>query len=144
MKKKVLSVLLTVAMTATLLAGCGNNSQPAGTSNQPASDTQTGADAQTDDGNAAADTAAEIKGTITVAASQTPHSEILAEAAKILKELKENNKASTGAWKVVEKGASLIGKVDYSMEKRQGDGRDNPKYLDCSSFTFILKHPTPI
>ena len=62
------------------------------------------------------------------------------QAAKILKELKENNKASTGAWKVIEKGASLIGKVDYSMDKRQGDGRDNPKYLDCSSFTAWAFH----
>ncbi|MCR4715856.1 MAG: lysozyme family protein [Lachnospiraceae bacterium] len=61
-------------------------------------------------------------------------------ASKILKELKENNKASTGAWKVIEKGASLIGKVDYSMDKRQGDGRDNPKYLDCSSFTAWAFH----
>ena len=56
------------------------------------------------------------------------------DASKILKELKENNKASAGAWKVIEMGATLIGKVDYSMEKRQGDGRDNPEFLDCSSF----------
>ncbi len=61
-------------------------------------------------------------------------------ASKILKELKENNKANAGAWRVIEKGASLIGKVDYSMDKRQGDGRDNPKYLDCSSFTAWAFH----
>lgn len=61
-------------------------------------------------------------------------------AEKILKELKENNKASTGAWKVIEKGATLIDKVDYSMEKRQGDGRDDPKFLDCSSFTAWAFH----
>lgn len=62
------------------------------------------------------------------------------DASKILKELKENNKASTGAWKVIEMGATLIGKVDYSMEKRQGDGRDNPEFLDCSSFTAWSFH----
>ena len=62
------------------------------------------------------------------------------DAAKILKELKENNKADKNAWKVIERGASLVGKVEYSMDKRQGDGRDNPEYLDCSSFTAWAFH----
>lgn len=63
------------------------------------------------------------------------------ESAKtILKELKENNKADANVWAVIEKGASLIGSVQYSMEKRQGDGRNNPEFLDCSSFTAWSFH----
>ncbi|MBP5701932.1 MAG: metal ABC transporter substrate-binding protein, partial [Lachnospiraceae bacterium] len=84
--KKLVSLVAATTLAGSLLAGCGNNSQPADTSTQPATDTQTQTDAQTDDSVAAADTAAEVKGVITVAASQTPHSEILAEAAKILKD----------------------------------------------------------
>lgn len=67
------------------------------------------------------------------------------ESAKsILEELKKNNTAPSQAWEVIEKGASLIGNVEYSMEKRQGDGRDNPKYLDCSSFTAWAFHKSGI
>lgn len=57
MKKKVLSLALVAALTVGALTGCGSSSS---------------------------DKKADSK-TITVAASQTPHSEILAEAAKILK-----------------------------------------------------------
>ena len=70
-----------------------------------------------------------------------PETTVSNESAKsILNELKENNKASDDVWKVIEKGASLVGKVEYSMEKRQGDGRDNPTFLDCSSFTAWAFH----
>lgn len=62
------------------------------------------------------------------------------DAKNILKELKENNEADSKAWKVIEKGATLIGKTKYSMDKRQDDGRDNPEYLDCSSFTAWAFH----
>ena len=62
------------------------------------------------------------------------------EAKDIIAELKENNDADNRAWKIIEEGASLIGKVEYSMDKRQGDGRDNPKYLDCSSFVAWAFH----
>lgn len=61
-------------------------------------------------------------------------------AKSILEELKENNKADADVWAVIEKGASLIGSVQYSMEKRQGDGRNNPEFLDCSSFTAWSFH----
>jgi cell wall-associated NlpC family hydrolase len=67
-----------------------------------------------------------------------------ASAKSILKELKENNEASEDIWKVIEKGASLIGSVEYSMDKRQGDGRDNPEFLDCSSFTAWAFHKAGI
>jgi hypothetical protein len=74
-----------------------------------------------------------------------PDTKITNESAdKILKELKENNEASAEVWKVIEKGASLIGKVNYSMDKRQGDGRDNPTYLDCSSFSAWALHKSGI
>lgn len=70
-----------------------------------------------------------------------PETAVTNESAKaILKELKENNKADANVWAVIEKGASLIGSVQYSMEKRQGDGRDNPEFLDCSSFTAWSFH----
>lgn len=70
-----------------------------------------------------------------------PETAVTNESAKsILEELKENNKADADVWAVIEKGASLIGSVQYSMEKRQGDGRDNPEFLDCSSFTAWSFH----
>lgn len=70
-----------------------------------------------------------------------PETAVTNESAKsILKELKENNKTDADVWAVIEKGASLIGTVQYSMEKRQGDGRDNPEFLDCSSFTAWSFH----
>lgn len=70
-----------------------------------------------------------------------PETAITNKSAKsILAELKENNTASADVWAVIEKGASLIGSVQYSMEKRQGDGRDNPEFLDCSSFAAWSFH----
>ena len=63
MKKKLLSLALASILTAGLVTGCGSS---ASSSNQSSSQDNT------------------QKKTITVAASQTPHSEILAEAAKIL------------------------------------------------------------
>ena len=63
MKKKILSLALATILTAGLVTGCGSS---ASSSDQSSSQDNT------------------QKKTITVAASQTPHSEILAEAAKIL------------------------------------------------------------
>ncbi len=65
-------------------------------------------------------------------------------AVSLLEELKENNTTPAEAWEVIEKGASLIGVVEYSMEKRQGDGRDHPEFLDCSSFTAWAFHKSGI
>ncbi len=81
---KLVSVIAAAGIAGSLLAGCGNTSdtQTAAPSNdQVANAGDQIADAGTD---ANADQTTEFKGTITVAASQTPHSEILAEAAKIL------------------------------------------------------------
>lgn len=70
-----------------------------------------------------------------------PETAVTNESAKsILEELKENNKADADVWAVIEKGASLIGTLQYSMEKRQGDGRDNLEFFDCSSFTAWSFH----
>ena len=74
-----------------------------------------------------------------------PETTVTNESANsILKELKENNTAPAEAWGVIEKGASLIGSVKYSMEQRQVDGRDNPEFLDCSSFTAWAFHKSGI
>ena len=62
------------------------------------------------------------------------------EAEDILFELDEENDLSEEVYNVISKGASLIGKVNYSMEKRQGDGREKPTYLDCSSFVAWSFH----
>lgn len=53
---------------------------------------------------------------------------------KYLTELKQYNKASAKRWAVIQKGVTLIGYTEYSMDKRQVNGTDKPKYLDCSSF----------
>ena len=75
MKKKVLSILLSTAMVASLLVGCGNDEstpveQPA---EQPAADAEdegTEAPAE-DEGNEAGDEAKEITGEITVLTNRT-------------------------------------------------------------------------
>ena len=79
--KKLVSLVAVTSVAGSLLTGCGN-AQTASAEPTPAADT---AD-QTTVADTDAGDAVESKGTITVAASQTPHSEILAEAAKILAE----------------------------------------------------------
>ena len=66
MKKRFIAVLLTAALTLGVLTGCGNNSSASNANDSAASN--------------------ESKGTITVAASSTPHAEILEEAKPILAE----------------------------------------------------------
>ena len=98
MKKRVVASLLTAVLTIGVLTGCGNDSSSStGASEQSlltndaettGVDSETGdADAEnTDAENTEADAEIEEQGTITVAASATPHAEILEEAAKILAE----------------------------------------------------------
>ena len=64
------------------------------------------------------------------------------KAAALIKELKENNRASASVWNLIEKGASLTGAVTYGMldPPRQDDGRDSPTVLDCSSFVAWSFH----
>lgn len=94
--KKLTALLLTGALAISVLTGCGNTTD---TKDQAATDAATDAtDEATDAADAsdatdasdaeatddASDAAVESKGTITVAASATPHAEILEEAKKIL------------------------------------------------------------
>lgn len=61
-------------------------------------------------------------------------------AQDLIKELMDNNAAEPKVWSLIQKGSSLIGKVTYSMNERQADGRDSPTILDCSSFTAWTFH----
>ncbi len=83
---KVFGALTAASLGVSLLAGCGQAADTTPQTVQPEAAQQTqdapAADAPAADAPAA--DAVEAKGTITVAASQTPHSEILAEASKIL------------------------------------------------------------
>ena len=76
MKKKLLSGILAGVLAVGVLAGCGSKAEE----NTKTQDNEAAAT------EAAGDTAAESKGTIKVAASATPHAEILAAAKPILAE----------------------------------------------------------
>ncbi len=81
MKKRLLVLMTALALFGTMLAGCGDtadNTTTDGNTNQTENTGNTG-DADTGD-----DTQVESKGTITVAASATPHAEILEQAKPIL------------------------------------------------------------
>ncbi len=73
MKKQFIAAVIGAALTAGVLAGCGSSTE-----------TKTSAAADTSSEAASDTSAAASLGTITVAASQTPHSEILAQAKPIL------------------------------------------------------------
>ncbi len=83
MKKKMITVLITLVLAAGAITGCSGKA-PAdtsdadtGTEKESAADVTPAADTQEDTG-------AETKGTITIAASATPHAEILEKAKEIL------------------------------------------------------------
>ncbi len=80
MKKKVLSSILLGALTLSIFTGCGSSDSAADTSDAVAET------AETSDAADTASTEVESKGTITVAASATPHAEILEAAKPILAE----------------------------------------------------------
>ena len=89
MKKQFIAAVIGAALTAGVLAGCGSSTET--TASTAAS--STAAESTASEASAAADTSSEAAsdtsaaaslGTITVAASQTPHSEILAQAKPIL------------------------------------------------------------
>lgn len=87
MKKKVLAVLLTGVLAAGVLSACGNSAEevPAEEVVAETPEEETEADTPEEEAGAGSEEAGgtEEKGTITVAASPTPHAEIL-EAAKPL------------------------------------------------------------
>lgn len=86
MKKKALSIVFASVLAAGVLAGCGSSS-PDSAAAQAASEAASTAAAEASD-EAATEAAAPADGDnkITVAASQTPHAEILEQAADLLKE----------------------------------------------------------
>ncbi|MDO5140594.1 MAG: MetQ/NlpA family ABC transporter substrate-binding protein [Eubacteriales bacterium] len=86
MKKNLFKSIAVIASVAAvgLLTACGGGSEAAATTAAPAAQTEAKAEAETKAETAAAEEKTEEKGTITVAASPTPHAEILAEAAKLL------------------------------------------------------------
>lgn len=88
MKKRVLTGILTGVLTFAALAGCGSQpeeNKDGGTTVEENAAEQTAAGTETV-GTADTEENAEIKGTITVAASPTPHAEILEQAKQLLAE----------------------------------------------------------
>lgn len=87
MKKKILAALLTGVLTAGILTGCGGTAEDAGaeTTRETPAEEENAEDAAQAESEEAGGTA-EGKGTITIAASPTPHAEILEAAKPILAE----------------------------------------------------------
>lgn len=88
MKKKLLTGILTGVLAIGLLAGCGSavDAGDAAGTDQSANGTADTQNTVTADDKAVTETPQESKGTITVAASATPHAEILETAKGILAE----------------------------------------------------------
>lgn len=88
MKKKLLTGILTGVLAIGLLAGCGSAADAGDTAgtDQSANSTADPQNTETADDKAVTETQQESKGTITVAASATPHAEILETAKGILAE----------------------------------------------------------
>ena len=84
MKKKFLSLVLTSVLSASVLAGCGSTTADATASSSEEVSTDAASADSSVAADAAEDTSVESKGTITVAASATPHAEILEAAKPIL------------------------------------------------------------
>lgn len=88
MKKKLLTGILTGVLAIGLLAGCGSVADAGDTAgtDQSANSTADTQNTETADDKAVTETQQESEGTITVAASATPHAEILEKAKGILAE----------------------------------------------------------
>lgn len=89
MKKKVLAVLLTGVLAAGVLTGCGGTGEDTATetpATEAPAEEASGEETPAEEEAPAEETAVEEKGTITVAASPTPHAEILEAAKPILAE----------------------------------------------------------
>ena len=87
MKRKVLASVLAGVLAVGVLTGCGSSKEENAAASEATEETTDDAAEETDAADDSADAAAtETKGTITVAASATPHAEILAAAKPILAE----------------------------------------------------------
>ncbi|MDD5846884.1 MAG: MetQ/NlpA family ABC transporter substrate-binding protein [Lachnospiraceae bacterium] len=93
MKKQFIAAVIGAALTAGVLAGCGSSTETTASTAASSTAAESTASEASSETSAAADTSSEAAsdtsaaaslGTITVAASQTPHSEILAQAKPIL------------------------------------------------------------
>lgn len=85
MKKRVLASILAGVLTVGVLTGCGSKTEEAADTTATEETTEDAAEDTAADAEET-DAATETKGTITVAASATPHAEILAAAKPILAE----------------------------------------------------------
>ena len=86
MKKRVLASILAGVLTAGVLTGCGSKTEEAADTTATEETTEDAAEDTAADAEETDAAATETKGTITVAASATPHAEILAAAKPILAE----------------------------------------------------------
>ena len=95
MKKKFIAGILTAALAVGALTGCGGSGESAAettapaqeeTAAEPEAEAKPEAEAETAEAEAEETAEVESKGTITVAASPTPHAEILEQAKPILAE----------------------------------------------------------
>ena len=86
MKKRVLASILAGVLTVGVLTGCGSKTEEAADTTATEETTEDAAEDTAADAEETDAAATEIKGTITVAASATPHAEILAAAKPILAE----------------------------------------------------------
>lgn len=93
MKKQFIAAVIGAALTAGVLAGCGSSTETTASTAASSTAAESTASEASSETSAAADTSSEAAsdtsaaaslGTITIAASQTPHSEILAQAKPIL------------------------------------------------------------
>ena len=86
MKKRVLASILAGVLTVGVLTGCGSKTEEAADTTATEETTEDAAEDTAADAEETDAVATETKGTITVAASATPHAEILAAAKPILAE----------------------------------------------------------
>ena len=86
MKKRVLASILVGVLTVGVLTGCGSKTEEAADTTATEETTEDAAEDTAADAEETDAAATETKGTITVAASATPHAEILAAAKPILAE----------------------------------------------------------
>ena len=86
MKKRVLASILAGVLTVGVLTGCGSKTEEASDTTATEETTEDAAEDTAADAEETDAAATETKGTITVAASATPHAEILAAAKPILAE----------------------------------------------------------
>lgn len=87
MKKRILASLFAGVLALSALTGCGSSEESSAAAESTAAESSEEATASSEEASSEASTEVESKGTITVAASATPHAEILEAAKPLLAEL---------------------------------------------------------